>query len=87
MSDVHHKPNQDSTTEDLRLQLASLQRTRSLAMWHDHSTVLQQGFILYEVKLVYVGVGSGGVRHTEKQHSHQLSLHDPYQGISEMQVS
>ena len=32
MSDVHHKPNQDSTTEDLRFQLASLQRTRSLAM-------------------------------------------------------
>ena len=43
MSGVHHKPNQDSTTEDLRLQLASLQplsqrsnccRSRKYIRWH-----------------------------------------------------
>ena len=33
-----------------------------------------------EVRLAYVGVGCGCVRHTEKQRSHQLSRHDPHRG-------
>ena len=53
MSVVHYKPDQESTTDDLRLQLASSQRTRTLGMWHDHSTVLQQGYILFAVWIVY----------------------------------
>lgn len=53
MSKVHHQPNEESTIEDLQIQLASLQRSRTLAMWHDHSTVLQKGYILFAVWIIY----------------------------------
>ena len=50
---LHHTCNPDTQLEALQLQLAALQRTRTLAMWHDHSTVLQQGYILFAVWIVY----------------------------------
>ena len=33
--------------------VAKLERTRSIAIWHDHSTVLGQGYILITAKVLY----------------------------------
>ena len=40
---AHHSVSPNETLTELQYQLASLQRTRTLAFWHDHSTVVQQG--------------------------------------------
>jgi hypothetical protein len=39
--------------DDLQSQLKSLQRTRHLALWHDHSTILGEGYILITVHVLY----------------------------------
>lgn len=33
--------------------LRKLERTRTLAVWHDHSTLLGKGYVLITVKIVY----------------------------------
>ena len=38
---------------ELKKKVALLQRTRTLALWHDHSTVLRQGYVLFAVKVIY----------------------------------
>ena len=43
----------DVSDVQLRDQLALAQRTRTLALWHDHSTILQTGYILFAVWVVY----------------------------------
>ena len=50
---AHHSVSQNETLTELQYQLASLQRTRTLAFWHDHSTVPEQGYILFAVRVVY----------------------------------
>ena len=37
----------------LREQLALVQRTRTLALWHDHSTILLTGYIIFAVWVIY----------------------------------
>ena len=63
LSLAHCPVSLSATLSDLQHQLAVLQRTRTLAFWHDHSTVLQQGYILFAVKVVY----DTGVFLTEKE--------------------
>ena len=46
MSTAHYHASPNATTHELQQQLAVLQRSRTLAVWHDHSTVLRQGYIL-----------------------------------------
>ena len=53
MSYAHHETSPSATTEELQLQLATLQRSRTLAVWHDHSNVLQQRYILFAVWVIY----------------------------------
>ena len=53
LSLAHCLVSPSTTLCDLQHQLAALQRTRTLAFWHDHSTVLQQGYILFAVKVAY----------------------------------
>ena len=53
MSRVQHTPDDNKSLQELQHDLAALQRTRTIAMWHDHSTVLQQGYILFAVWIVY----------------------------------
>ena len=53
MSCAHHETSPSAITEKLQLQLATLQRSRTLAVWHDHSNVLQQGYILFAVWVIY----------------------------------
>ena len=40
----HCQPPVDTSVTNSREMLASNQRTRTLALWHDHSTVLSQGY-------------------------------------------
>ena len=40
----------DSQLRDI---LRKLERTRTLAVWHDHSTLLGKGYVLITVKILY----------------------------------
>ena len=53
LSLAHHDVPSGCTIEELRSELATIQRTRNLAMWHDHSTILKTGYILFAVWVVY----------------------------------
>ena len=53
MECAHHTLDLDKPLKALQLELAGLQRTRTIAMWHDHSTVLRQGYILFAIWIIY----------------------------------
>ena len=53
MNMAHHKPISEASVVELKETLSHLQCTRTLAMWHDHSTILQTGYILFAVWVVY----------------------------------
>lgn len=44
---------EDMQTDSLRHLLAKYQRQRSLVIWHDHATVLNSGFIMVTVHILY----------------------------------
>ena len=41
------------TEDSLRKKLSQLERTRTLGMWHDHSTILGHGYVLITVRVMY----------------------------------
>ena len=43
----------DLSTENLRNTLKQYERTRHIAIWHDHSTILGRGYILLTAKILY----------------------------------
>ena len=43
----------DIPTVEHKVKLAALQWSRSLALWHDHATLLNNGFILHTVHTIY----------------------------------
>ncbi|KAL5509921.1 hypothetical protein EMCRGX_G005368 [Ephydatia muelleri] len=43
----------DMEITELRAKVKSLQRNRHLVMWHDHGTILGQGYIFITVKVIY----------------------------------
>lgn len=43
----------DISDGDLRLKLKSYQRTRNIAVWHDHSNIVGQGYILMTFHVLY----------------------------------
>ena len=49
---IQHEVTPHTSLDELQSLLATLQRTRTLAMWHDHSTILQTGYILFAVWVV-----------------------------------
>jgi len=53
MSAIHHEPPPDASLVQLQDALLTLQRTRTIALWHDHSTILQTGYIMFAVWIVY----------------------------------
>ena len=53
MASIRHNMPHDATLEQLQTEVAKLQRTRTLAMWHDHSTILQTGYILFAIWVIY----------------------------------
>ena len=53
MSHVQHVQDHNKSLEALHLDLAALQCTRTIALWHDYSTVLQQEYILFAVWVIY----------------------------------
>ena len=44
---------QDKNHEELCTALATSERSRSLAMWHDHATILNMGFLMITVHTLY----------------------------------
>ena len=46
--------DENVSIEELKLMLKTAQRTRTLAFWHDHATILEQGYILMTVHVIYV---------------------------------
>lgn len=44
---------ESETLDELRQRLMSIERSRSLYMWHDHATILKMGFLMLTVHVVY----------------------------------
>ncbi len=42
-----HEVPPEYTLQQLRSELTTMQRARNLAIWHDHSTILKTGYILF----------------------------------------
>ena len=53
MVTVYHRAPPNASLADLQNTLSTMQRTRTLAIWHDHSTILNTGYILFAVWVVY----------------------------------
>ena len=53
LSLLQHQVSPNATLEELQHSLSTLQRRRTLAIWHDHSTILQTGYILFAVWVLY----------------------------------
>ena len=47
LASVRQNVPDDATLEHLQSNVATLQHSRTLAIWHDHSTILQTGYILF----------------------------------------
>ena len=45
--------DENVSIEELKLMLKTAQRTRTLAFWHDHATILGHGYILMTVHVIY----------------------------------
>ena len=43
----------ETSLENLQQNLAECERTRTLAVWHDHATIAGKGYVLITVKVVY----------------------------------
>ncbi len=43
----------DSTDNQLNKLIKRIERTRTIACWHDHSTILGKGYVLVTTKVVY----------------------------------
>ena len=52
-SRIHQNVSNDANFEQLQSEIATLQRSRTLAVWHDHSTILQTGYILFAIWVIY----------------------------------
>ena len=52
MSIFHYVPSPNASLEDLQ-KTSTIQRMCTLAIWHDHSTILNTGYILFAVWVVY----------------------------------
>ena len=61
------------TEANLRTKLSQLERTHTLGMWHDHSTILGHGYILITVSVMYD-------RAVFKVKS-ELEEHNPFQNL------
>lgn len=53
LSKHHFTLPSSATLDELRSMVANSQRNRSFAIWHDHSTILKQGYILFAVWVLY----------------------------------
>ena len=53
MKSIDHEVNPGDTHEHLQTKLRDIQHTRTLAIWHDHSTILHTGYILFAIWVIY----------------------------------
>lgn len=53
MKSCHQRIQSDMSIDQLQANLAVLQRTRTLAIWHDHSTILKTSYILFAIHVIY----------------------------------
>ena len=53
MVKIHYRPTSDASLAHLQDTLSKLQRNHTLAMWHNHSTILQTVYILFTVWIRY----------------------------------
>ena len=61
---IHLPP--DLCDDQLLAQVALSQRTCTLALWHDHFTILQTGYILFAVWVIYDTAGLTQKEYVEK---------------------
>ena len=53
LQQVHEPTETSQSTDELRERLKSIQRSRSLLLWHDHATLLGSGYIMVTVSVLY----------------------------------
>lgn len=53
MSAIHHVPPPNASLVQLQDALLTLQCSQTIALWHDYSTFLQTGFVMFAVWIVY----------------------------------
>ena len=53
MTKINYRPPPNASLADLQNTISKFQRTRTLAIWHDHSTILNTDYILFAVWIVY----------------------------------
>ena len=53
MTKINYRPPPNASLADLQNTISNFQRTRTLAIWHDHSTFLNTGYILFAIWIVY----------------------------------
>ena len=46
-------PPHDTSLQNLREKLKKSERTRTIAIWHDHATILGHGYVLVTAKILY----------------------------------
>jgi hypothetical protein len=51
---MEEKVQKEDTEEILRNKLKSLERTRNIKVWHDHSDVLNHTYVSFMVSYIYV---------------------------------
>ena len=50
---IHQNVPNDANLKQLQSEITTLQRNRTLAVWHDHSTIPQTGYILFAIWVIY----------------------------------
>lgn len=53
MKSINYEGDPNDTLEQLQTRLRDIQHTRTLAIWRDHSTILNTGYIIFAVWVIY----------------------------------
>ena len=69
----NHMTTSTRSTEELQADLKRLQRTRSLALWHDHATILGLGMVIVMVHVLYDSFVFLTKEESSNKHRQQLS--------------
>ena len=62
--------------DDMKAKIRCLQRTRHLAVWHDHSSVLSRGYMLFTIKIVHDNAVFMEMDELAPEHKPSISLQE-----------
>ena len=62
--------------DDMKAKVRHLERTRHLAVWHDHSSVLSNGYMLFTINIVYDNAAFKQLDEIAPEHKPSISLQE-----------